>query len=240
MPIPSCLVQLLYPSRCLGCHQPVTATDTLCARCEESLPRLLPPVCERCGAPLAGAWDRSAVCPGCRRSAGAFQRARSAYRHDGVIRELLHRVKYQGYRRLGARLGMWLAAYALGAWTIEELDVVVPMPLTAARRAARGFNQAYWLARPVAAALGRPLDERVLIRVGHAPPQVGLSRAARHRNVQGVFAVPRSALAAARRILLVDDVFTTGSTADAASRALRDAGAASVEVLTLAREIASS
>ena len=237
MPVLSPLLQLLYPSRCLGCQAPVESGELLCPACDTRLPRHLPPYCQRCGGAVEGAWDATPTCGICRQTAWVFRRARSAYRFEGVIRDCLHRVKYQGYRRLGERLGDWLAAYAASILSAEDVDVVLPVPLAPARQADRGFNQAELLARPVAAALGRPLDQRSVVRRGHAPPQVGLTRSARQDNVRTAFTVRHPAAVAGHQILLIDDVFTTGATVDSASCALRAAGAASVEVLTLAREI---
>jgi ComF family protein len=216
------LLDLPLPRRCVGC---AARGEWLCAQCAATLPRLPAARCRICAVPLGGAL----VCPDCYRRPPPFEAVHAAYRHDGLARELVHRLKYRRGRHLAPTLGAAMAA-ALGPAPAPTL--VVPVPLHPARRAERGFNQSELLAADVAARLGRPLGD-ALERVRPTAAQTGLSPAERAVNVRGAFRA-RADLAGAA-VLLVDDVCTTGATLGAAAGALRRAGAASVEALVATR-----
>jgi ComF family protein len=235
------LLDLVFPAVCPVC---ATRSDDrvhrpFCGPCWASLPIGLAPGCPVCGEPfpgLAGALP----CDGCRRlpPAYAFARAVAPYR-DGM-REAIHAMKYGGRPVVAAPLGRLLAEAAPGALPAppgEWAEGLVPVPLHPVRLAERGFNQAELLSAPCGARWHLPVLGRVLVRTRPTPPQTDLDAAARRANVRDAFAVPRPAEVAGRRLLLVDDVFTTGATAGAAARALRAAGAAAVGVIALARVV---
>jgi ComF family protein len=196
--------------------------------------------CLRCGWPFpaaeAAAGAAAPLCQRCREAADAFRLARAPlrYRQEGVARAAILLAKHGGRLALLGHLARLLAAEAPRYLAPEEWDVLVPVPLHWTRRWRRGFNQAEVLARGVGRGLGIPVSTAALSRVRATPPQQGDAEA-RRRNVRDAFRVRRPGRVAGRRILLVDDVFTTGATANAAARALRAAGAADVGVLTLAR-----
>jgi ComF family protein len=171
------------------------------------------------------------LCGNCRARLPAFDVAWAAYRFEGPLRTAIHRFKYGGERALGEPLGALLADAAAGLRI--EADLIVPAPLHATRRRERGYNQSELLARVVARRLGLPLG-LALARQRPTPPQVGLSAAERRANVAGAFAWRGESLAD-RRVLLIDDVCTTGATLDACARALRPHGPASIAAVTLAR-----
>ena len=162
-----------------------------------------------------------------------FDRAYSYGSYDGSLRDLIHLFKYSGMKPLGKRLA-GLLSRALPDDGAECFDVVVPMPLHWRRQWKRGFNQSEILARSVARHLGIPLAKAVK-RVRATTTQAGLSRNRRRKNVTGVFRRSRKSLVAGKRVLLIDDVVTTGATAGACASTLKRAGAASVTLLTLAR-----
>ncbi len=213
---------------------------------------LLPRACALCGGPLHGGARDDAICPACLSRLGPpgpilpaprpLAAAGAAGSFGGPLREAIHLFKYLGRSELAGSLGRQLAAALpaalpglAAAATGRAVDLVVPVPLHPLRLAARGFNQAALLARPVTGYLGVPLAGRLLLRVRDTPPQPPLGRAARRANVRGAFAVCRPAALRGRRCLLVDDVLTTGATAAACARALLDAGAVRVTLLVLAR-----
>jgi ComF family protein len=235
------VLDLVFPAVCPVC---LTRSDDpghrpFCGACGAALPIGVDPGCAVCGEPfpgLAGALP----CDGCRRRAPAFAFARAVAPYRDGMREAIHAMKYGSRPVLAAPLGRLLAEAApavLPTAPGEWAEGLVPVPLHPARLAERGFNQAELLAAPCAARWRVPVLGRVLVRTRATPPQTDLDAAARRANVRNAFAVPRPADILGRRLLLVDDVLTTGATAGAAAQALRGAGAAAVGVVTLARVV---
>jgi ComF family protein len=217
------MLELLLPQRCVVCSVPGVH---VCARCHAGLPRILAPLCERCGAPTAWPVARCAECSGRRL---AFASARAAVAYDDAVRALVRPWKEGGLRRLAG-----LAA-DLVAGSLERPGdtVVVPVPADRDRSLKRGHEPAAQLARELGQRWELPV-ERLLRRTRAGPRQRGLSHAARRANVRGAFAAARHIQT---RVVLIDDVYTTGSTANAAASALRKGGARRVDVVTFARTI---
>jgi ComF family protein len=235
------LLDLVFPAVCPVCA--VRSDDPMhrpfCGPCWTALPVGLGPGCSVCGEPFPGLAG-GLPCDACRRTPPpyAFARAVAPYR-DGM-REAIHALKYEGRPVLAAPLGRLLAEAGgprLPAPPAEWADGLVPVPLHPARLAERGFNQAELLATPCAARWRLPVLGRALIRIRPTLPQTDLAAAARRANVRDAFRVPRPSEVRGRRLLLVDDVLTTGATVGSAARALRAAGATAVGILTLARVV---
>lgn len=222
-PYAQALADLFYPQRCVGCSR--RASDVLCRSCFEALPEITPPLCGRCGLPTA---FEVYGCDGCRTVELAFDGARAPLRYEGVGKGAVHALKYGGYRPVVERLMAPLMAGSLGG---ERFDAVVPVPLHRARLAKRGFNQAEVIGRAVAGRLGAPFLDK-LRAVRGTRDQVELTAASRRQNVAGAFEA-RGPVAG--RVLLVDDVMTTGSTLNECARELKKAGAGEVHALTLCR-----
>jgi ComF family protein len=228
------LTDVVLPTVCAACQQRIVGRDALCPACWSRISFIRPPLCERLGIPLpydAGGGTLSARALS---DPPVYDRARAVARFGGVVRDLIHGFKY-GDRHHPRRLfGRWLSV--AGAELIAEADLIVPVPLHPVRLAWRRFNQAAILAQDLGRETGRPVAVDVLQRVKRTPAQVGLTADQRRRNMQAAFRVtPRwRERVAGRRVLLVDDVITTGATGDAAARALRAAGAVGVDVLALA------
>lgn len=226
---------VVYPPTCIGCGGATGEPHTLCPACWRGIAFIERPFCERLGTPFAVDLGIPLLSPAAIADPPVFERARAVARYDAVARRLVHRLKYGDRLELARALGGMMAR--AGAELLAEAEVIVPVPLHRRRLWWRRFNQAMELARTVSAKSGVPCDPFLLARVKPTKSQVGLSKAQRGENLQGAFRVPAEAKPrlAGRRVLLVDDVLTTGATANAASRALLRGGAKRVDVLAFAR-----
>lgn len=200
-------------------------------------PLELPAFCDRCQRPLSSAIGsaETPLCGACRMEETDFDRLRSFGAYDAELRALIVLLKYNGVLPLARPLAGWLALAAQTCPALLEVDAIVPVPLYLARRRARGFNQAELLARQLARWTKLRVETRWLARVKDTPSQTGLTPAQRVENVRGAFAAHTKLDTA--RILLLDDVCTTGATLNACARALKQAGAKRVNALTVARVV---
>lgn len=217
-------LDLLFPPECAVCSR---EGSFLCDGCEPRLPRLSPPYCRTCAEP-----DAAPTCSWCRADPPAYERIRAPYRYTGPVRDMVHDLKYANIRALTPTLGGLLADY-LGSLRFEA-DVISPVPLHPKRERSRGYNQSHLLAREVSRRVQIPMADDRLLRSMDTPPQVAMSgREERRQNIEGAFECTGDATGL--RVLLIDDVVTTGSTMSACASALKDAGAKSVFGLALAR-----
>jgi len=231
------LVDFILPPLCLACRAPVQGQGGLCAQCWPRVDFIEPPRCDRLGIPLPVPSDEPVVSAAALADPPVYDRARVVARYDGVMRELVHGLKY-GDRHEGVELFARWMVHA-GAEVLDTANAIVPVPLARTRLWWRRFNQAALLARAIGRATNIPDKPFALQRIRRTPSQVGLSAEQRRRNVAGAFRVPgrRRAQVAERNIVIVDDVITTGATANACARTLKRAGAARVDVLALARVV---
>ena len=230
------LVDAVLPPRCLACRSAVEAQGSLCIDCWSGLDFIAGPVCAACGLPFAFEIGPGAVCAACAARPPKFDRARAALVYGEKSRDLILGLKHGDRTEVAPALARWLAR--AGAQLIAEADLVAPVPLHRFRLLARRHNQAALIAAALPGARGK-LAPDLLIRRRRTPSQGGLSARERRRNVAGAFAVRpawRPKLAG-KRVLLVDDVHTTGATLEACARVLRRAGAAGVDALTVARVV---
>ena len=230
---------LLYPEVCQLCHHARATAEEgfVCGDCQRAVRPVVPPYCQRCGLPFEGDLTAAFVCTNCQDLACDFVSARAAVVAQGVVRDAILRYKYQRHLWFEPFLAGCLVRHAVPELAPLKPSLVVPVPLHPVKEREREFNQAARLAAPLAATLGIPLNVRLLRRVSYTVTQTRLSRSARAENMHGVFAVQSGASLAGQRIVLVDDVFTTGATTNACARVLRAAGAAQVWVWTVARGI---
>jgi ComF family protein len=228
------VLAVVFPSRCPACGDSVTqpTRGPLCVQCWGALPKHEHPTC-RCGFSLPE--GLRGLCGRCRRGRTPFAAGVSLGPFEGSLRILIHELKYKGHRRVAARLAEALVAEEAIAELLSEGALVVPVPLHPRRARLRGFNQSELLARELAARRGLEIACGVLVRHTDTPSQTGLSAAGRRRNVAGAFAVGEARRVRDRVVVLVDDVFTTGATAMACTRALRASGATQVRLVTAAR-----
>jgi ComF family protein len=232
----SLLGDLCLPPHCVLCSRPGQRPNLdLCADCAADLPRV-PRPCPRCGLPVpleSATTATAADCAHCRPASLPYASCVAPWLYEFPLSHLVQALKYQGALANARVLGTLLADEAVRVHPGAEA-ILVPVPLHRRRQQQRGFNQSHEIARIVARRLHWPVAARALRRTRDTAPQVGLSRAQREQNLQGAFAV-EAALVEGRRVVLLDDVLTTGSTARAAASALQAAGAARVDLLAIAR-----
>jgi ComF family protein len=237
----SAILNAVLPPLCLSCAGAVGATGQLCATCWTKIVWLGTPLCTCCGMPFefeAGTGD-DAFCGACLKQHPRFARARAVFRYDDASKGLVLSFKHADRTHGAPAYGRWLAR--AGAALIGDCDLIAPVPLHWTRLAWRRYNQAALLAVAVARETGRVLVPDLLVRSRRTVIQGQLGRGARRRNVRGAFRLNPRYLAEIRekRILLIDDVFTTGATAEECARVLLKGGAVAVDVLTLARVVRS-
>jgi ComF family protein len=229
-------LDIALPTLCVACREPVDG-EGVCANCWAKLSFIEPPYCPKLGIPFVydpgpGLLSMEAIA-----DPPAYQRARAAVRYDDVARTLVHALKYQDRTDLAPAMGRWMAR--AGRELLDEADVLIPVPLHWRRAWGRRYNQSGALARVIARQSGVGVATEALRRIRPTQQQIGLSRPQRASNVQGAFKVAgaRQSEIAGRRVILVDDVLTSGATTDACARALLRAKAASVDVLVFARVV---
>ncbi len=245
----------LFPARCAGCRRifrplPASGGDLLqsclgrwlCPGCLAKTKIIDSPLCSRCGEPFPSAAGCDHLCGACITTGRPFGKARSVFVYQGPVRALIHDLKYHGQVKLARPLGRLLFQALRRYWALEDFDLAVPVPLHSSRERRRTYNQAWLLLQnmhraAVAEGLaGLPFAiGKQLRRCRPTRPQAGLSRSRRRENIGRAFEVVRPDLIKGRRVLLVDDVMTTGATVEGCCRRLLQSGAANVDVLVLAR-----
>jgi len=231
------LLDIVLPPRCLKCGAVVDAVGALCATCWPAVAFLAPPHCAACGLPFEFDLGADALCGACAGERPVFDRARAAFRYDEGSKDLILRFKHADRTDSAPAFARWMAR--AGDGLVADADLVTAVPLHWMRLFTRRYNQAALLATALGQLAGKPAVNDLLVRRKRTPSQGGLGAAARRRNVAGAFMIhPRNrALVDDKRVLLVDDVMTTGATVSVCSSVLLRAGARAVDVLTLARVV---
>src|SRR5271169_5552348 len=229
-------LDIALPTLCVACREPVDG-EGVCAACWAKLSFIAPPHCPRLGIPFVYDPGPDMLSMEAIAAPPAYARARAAVRYDEVARTLVHALKYQDRTDLAPTMGRWMAR--AGGELLDGADMLIPVPLHWRRAWHRRYNQSGALGRAIERQSGVRVRGEVLRRVRATEQQIGLSRPQRASNVQGAFKVAsdRQALIAGRRVILIDDVLTSGATVDACARALLRAKAASVDVLVFARVV---
>lgn len=228
-------VSLLYPATCTICGKHVRAGEYLCDECESKIDRIVPPFCERCSESFEGSINTVFTCANCAHRTIHFDAAVAAYRSRGIVREVIHEFKYNRQIHLRHLVARWLRA-ALDDQRLRDyqFDVIVSVPLHPARQRERGFNQASLLAELLSAQTSIP-SRPLLKRIRYTTTQTALDRSERIENLHNAFGLRKNADVRGLRVLLIDDVLTTGSTLSECARVLKRAGAISVHAATAAR-----
>jgi ComF family protein len=227
------IANAILPPRCLACGVTVETSGALCASCFSGFTFIAAPICRVCGIPLEIAHDDDLICGGCIRERPDFNRARAVFVYDATSKGLLLAFKHGDRTDAGVHLARWMCR--AGAELIEACDLVVPVPLHRWRFLWRSYNQAALLANALSKVTGKPSVPDALVRTRATPSQGHLDRKGRRRNVKDAFRVNRVRAIEGKKVLLIDDVLTTGATVEACTRALLAVGARAVDVLVLGR-----
>ena len=229
------ILDLIYPLSCAHCRARLAPEEGgLCAVCFSQIPKNLPPFCPTCGR-QKGTLAEGSRCGACEGQSFSFDRLWFVAPYEGILRESLHRLKYEGKKPLAGSLSKLLIAFAKKYLFSFHFDAVLPVPLAPPKERERSFNQSALFAKALATALSAPYISGNLIRVRATLPQVSLPKSRRLENVDNAFRVKNPSLYTGKNLLLIDDVVTTGATVSSASKALRARGAKTISVLTLAR-----
>src|SRR6266576_6205040 len=228
-------VSLLYPPVCTICGRSIRAGEYLCGDCETRVTRIVPPFCQTCSEPFEGSITGAFTCANCAHRTIYFDAAVAAYRGRGIVRQIVHEFKYARQLHLRHLIARWLqAALDDERLRAHRFDVIVPVPLHPARQRERGFNQAGVLGELLSEQTSIPAKP-VLERIRYTTTQTALDRAERMENLHNAFHLRKNADVRGLRVLLIDDVLTTGSTLSECARVLKRAGALSVLAATAAR-----
>lgn len=233
------VVDLVYPRNCQFCAETLTEEHrgVICPACLAKAKPIEPPFCQHCALPFAGKLHEPFACGYCKDLNLHFSRAVAACRAEGVVRDCIHRFKYNREMYFEQHLTDWLTAAGKRWIDWQRVDAIVPVPLYPRKERQREFNQAERLARALSRAVDVPVLARQLRRVKETSTQTRLDATTRRANVRNAFAARRGEVFVGKRLVLVDDVFTTGATLDSCARVLREEGAEDVIALTVARGV---
>jgi len=241
----------LFPPICLVCasYLPVhpkedikgsaldSLTSCLCQSCQEDIKPINSPLCSKCGIPFVSREGEDHLCGECIEDKRDFRKARAFGIYTGTLKKAVHLFKFGKKTRLARPLGDLLRLAFLRFWDKDSVDLIIPVPLHIKRLRSRGFNQSFLLIKGWAKKEGIACDAGILRRIRQTRPQSELSREERIRNVKGAFKLIRPEKVKDRRVILVDDVYTTGATVNECAKLIKEAGAKDVDVLTLARAV---
>lgn len=231
--LPRAVLDFFIPPLCFGCDEPVTQTQTLCAKCWKEIHFVAPPFCARCGAPFDLPVEEGTLCGACIEQDPVFTSARSALIYDDASKPIILKLKHADRLHPIPALANWMIR-AAGS-VLQEADLIIPVPLHRWRLLKRRYNQSALLAQAIGKQMGKAVCVDGLMRIRSTPSQGQFNRKQRYTNIAKAFALREGTDVKGKTITLVDDVLTSGATVNECSKVLLSAGAASVHVVTLAR-----
>lgn len=224
-------LDLLFPRRCPFCDEVVKLGDIICERCRDKLPYIGEDHCMKCGKPLLG--PSGEYCRDCGRTEHVFSRGRALYVYNDMVRASITRFKYHGRREYAVFYGCDIAAGLKGFVERSGAECLIPVPVSEEKLKKRGYNQAELIAESISMHTGIPVEKRLVIRCKDTPPMKELTRSRRMENLKGAFKIGVHDVKY-RDVMIIDDIYTTGSTIDAMAAALKGSGVGNVYFLTLA------
>lgn len=231
------LLDILYPPLCIACRGNVHENGNICAKCWGDISFISDPQCNICGFPFDFEISKGTICPGCMQNEPSFSKSRSVFLYDEASRGMITSFKYNDIIENRAAYARWMAR--VGADMLNEADLIIPVPLHFSKLVLRKYNQAALLAHELAKIVHKQVLVSAITRKKYTKPQAGFSRKARFKNISGAFKVNPKYISILKdkKILLIDDVMTTGATAEECTKTLLKEKVARVEVLTLAKTI---
>ncbi|HUM82675.1 MAG TPA: ComF family protein [Lachnospiraceae bacterium] len=227
--VTSFALDLLYPRRCPICHEPAPAGKKICPACRKKLPYIETKRCRKCGKPVE---DREIMCEDCKKTEHVYTAGIGVFRYDETMRGTISYYKFKGRREYGEVLGELTYEGSRNLIELWDPQLIIPIPLHSGKQRTRGYNQAAELARPVSRRSGIRLDEHALIRTEKTLAMKNLGAAERAANLSGAF-IPGKGFRPVRSVLLIDDIYTTGTTVDSAAAALKECGVSDVFFVSL-------
>ena len=229
------IINIFFPLLCAGCGKQIETNSLFCAECQKSIQVITSPLCHLCGQPFSLKYTSTHICGECLKNPPFFKAARAVFLYTPPIKNTIIQFKFKNNTALTNDLAKILLFHLQDFLKKINPEIVIPVPLHIKRLRERGYNQCLLLAQRIAKYLKIPYEKTVLKKIKPTLPQVGLSQIQRRKNVKGSFTVTHPFLIKEKRILLIDDVFTTGSTVNECAKVLHKAGANGVWVATLAR-----
>ncbi len=232
------IINLIYPASCQACGKKTSSCNQhLCEGCLKKIKKRVPPFCIKCGRQIPGGPELKERCNDCKNSNPYYDRALSAFHYGGILKKLVYSFKYKKITSLAKEFSDLIEAFMKDYTMGRDADLVLPIPMHPFRLMRREINPSHILARDLAKKLGIPYSDKILKKTKNTYPQSRLKRKQRIDNIKGSFSLNKNAVHSIRvkNILLVDDIFTTGSTMNECARVLKEAGSGYVEVMTLAR-----
>ncbi|NLK98517.1 MAG: ComF family protein [Epulopiscium sp.] len=228
------LLDLIYPPRCIFCTSiiPIQEERGICRVCKDTLPFIEGKVCQKCGKPIQDSKERT-TCFDCVKNTPVYDKGWAVFIYEGMVKEAIYRFKYGGHKEYGKYLGKLMADRIRNQISEEGFDVIIPIPIHKNRKRKRGYNQAEELAKAISRELGIPMDVAILTRVKETKPQSGLSIMQRQNNLKKAFKIADTINLDQMKILLVDDIYTTGTTMNYCAGLLKERGAKKVCFLSL-------
>lgn len=223
---------------CQSCGEKTgNENQNICGACLKKIKKRVPPFCIKCGKSLEGALDSREACSDCKDTNPFFDKANSVFYYNGIMKKLVHNFKYQKMTTLSKEFGNWISSFIKQDSIEEDYDLILSIPMHSARLLKREINPSHILGRNLSKKLGVPYSGKILKKIKNTPAQTGLKRNERIDNIKESFSVRKNRLphVASKNILLVDDLFTTGSTVNECAKALKENGAKNIQVITLAR-----
>ncbi len=228
------LLDWIYPPRCIFCRDliPLYEKRGVCGSCEPDLPWVVGCTCEKCGKPVSIETTKN-MCSDCTKREYAYTRGWAVLLYAGRVREMVYRFKYSGHLQYAPVLGEIMVTYIKQKTDTKIFDILIPVPMHKTKQKQRGYNQAALLAAAISDRLHIPTDEDILIRTKQTKAQSGLSIIERQNNIKDAFQVQRPTMIEHKIVLLIDDIYTTGSTIEGCSKVILAAGARAVYFLAL-------